>query len=172
MGMLDMFYPDRKKQYKPKYRNSCNCDDCMKKAHHYGQYWRNQTPVCTCCDCMARAGQNIPHSHSTHNHVQAAAHTCAMTGDYRHSCSTGAACHSGHYVDESLPKYSLTPHTTHKVDATCGSRYYATPLYPAVVPQHIDHQHHQYHQHAPCTGKVYDERTYLSMPNTFHPCNR
>ncbi|KAJ2752287.1 hypothetical protein GGI19_003932 [Coemansia pectinata] len=95
-----------------------------------------------------------------------------MTGDYRHSCSTGAACHSGHYVDESLPKYSLTPHTTHKVDATCGSRYYATPLYPAVVPQHIDHQHHQYHQHAPCTGKVYDERTYLSMPNTFHPCNR
>ncbi|KAJ2808744.1 hypothetical protein H4S07_003348 [Coemansia furcata] len=164
MGLLNMFYPDRKKQYKPQFRNSCNCDDCLKKAHLYGEYWRNQTPVCTCCDCMARAGQNIPHSYSTHNHVQASTHTCAMTGDYRHGCSTGA-CHPGHHGDEALPKYSLTPHTTHKVDAACGSRYYATPLHPTVVPQQMSpYVHHN--------GKVYDERTYLSMPNTYHPCNR
>ncbi|KAJ2685398.1 hypothetical protein IWW39_004287 [Coemansia spiralis] len=165
-----MFYPDRKKQYTPKYRNSCNCDDCLKKTHHYGEYWRNQTPVCTCCDCMARAGQNIPHSYSTHNHVQASTHTCAMTGDYRHGHSTGAACCSGHHADEQLPKYSLTPHTTHKVDNACGSRYYATPLHPTVVPQHANYHHNQHQVHV--NGKVYDERSYISMPNTYHPCNR
>ncbi|KAJ2000751.1 hypothetical protein GGI04_004026 [Coemansia thaxteri] len=169
MGIVDLFYPNRKRQYQPKYKNSCNCEDCHQRAHSYGQAWRNKTPVCTCCDCMSKAGLSIPHSYSTHNHVQAGVHTCAMTGQVRHSSSTGSAHCCGPFSDEPLPKYSLTPHTTHKVDNACGSRHYATPLHAPLPPRHVVHQSHH---HAPCDVRVYDERTYLSMPNSFHPCNR
>ncbi|KAJ1741972.1 hypothetical protein LPJ55_003481 [Coemansia sp. RSA 990] len=160
MGFTDLFYPDRKRQLRPKYRKHCGCDECISRAHSYGQMWRHQTPLCTCCDCMAIAGENIPHSHSTYEHTHAPVHTCAMTGPVRHRSSVPHGCS----CEPSPPKYSLKPSTTHKVDDTCGPRYYTTPLLPKHPACHQPHT-----EHPPCG---YNELIYLRTPPNYYPCNR
>ncbi|PIA19731.1 hypothetical protein COEREDRAFT_79015 [Coemansia reversa NRRL 1564] len=142
MGFLSTFYPDRKRDLRPKYRKHCNCNECVDRAHSYGQHWRHLTPVCTCCDCMALAGENVPHTHSTYEHTHAATHTCAMTGDIRHKSNPNTGCCSAPTHDSPPPKYSLKPNTSHKVDNCCGSRYYTTPLFPAKQPSVSNSQGH------------------------------
>ncbi|KAJ2502856.1 hypothetical protein GGH96_000726 [Coemansia sp. RSA 1972] len=171
MGFADLFYPNRQRQLRPKYRKHCNCDECVARAHSYGQMWRNNTPVCSCCDCMAIAGENVPHTHSTYAHTHAQTHTCAMQGPVRHSSRVNAPC-CPPVCETPPPKYSLRPHTTHKVDNACGPRYYTTPLWP----QRNDRGHQcGGHPPAACTShphRPYDEHIYLRTPPNYHPCNR
>ncbi|KAJ1863414.1 hypothetical protein H4R99_004794 [Coemansia sp. RSA 1722] len=201
MGFMDIFYPNPKQQLKPKYRKSCNCDECVTRNHSYGELWRNKTPSCSCCDCMSKAGLNIPHNFSTYGHTHAAVHSCAETGTY---CGPTAAsgCRDVAHV-EPPPKYSLMPHTTHKVDEFCDSKHYTTPL--ALVKPHVasdcyrmshgspcsssstlvhSHAHAHAHGHSHghghgCACKAtahaphgYREDMYLAMPSSYVPCNR
>ncbi|KAJ2776841.1 hypothetical protein GGI15_004714 [Coemansia interrupta] len=180
MGFMDIFYPDPKKKNRPKYRKSCNCDECILRSRSYGDFWRAQTPLCTCCDCMAMAGQNIAHSHSTAGHVHASHHTCAQTGRQYASSS----CCDLRREPTPPPKYSLMPQTTHKVDEFCEAKYYTTPL--ALARPHVPaevcrvghgaasgcacaacsgHSHHG-HSHG------HREDMYLAMPSSYVPCNR
>ncbi|KAJ2847389.1 hypothetical protein IWW36_003877 [Coemansia brasiliensis] len=176
MGFTDLFYPDRKKQLRPKYRKHCGCDECISRTHSYGQMWRHQTPLCTCCDCMAVAGENVPHTHSTYEHTHAPMHTCAMTGNVRHRSSVphGCSCESERYTPP--PKYSLKPSTTHKVDDTCGPRYYTTPLFPNRHPAPSAPACDGHHGHVACNAEHppcgYNELIYLRTPPNYHPCNR
>ncbi|KAJ2157174.1 hypothetical protein GGF46_004696 [Coemansia sp. RSA 552] len=184
MGFTDLFYPDRKRQLRPKYRKHCNCDDCVHKSHSYGEMWRHNTPVCTCCDCMAIAGENVPHTHSTYEHTHAATHTCAMPGNIRHrSHPNKPPCCETTPVHEPPPKYSFKPQTTHKVDNCCGPRYYTTPIFPDRQPAPRDNPHScgTHHGHATCPAPAcssatppngYNELIYLRTPHTYHPCNR
>ncbi|KAJ2781706.1 hypothetical protein H4R18_002711 [Coemansia javaensis] len=143
MGLMSMFYPDRKRDLRPRYRGHCGCDSCVDRSHAYGEHWRHRTPVCTCCDCMAIAGENVPHTYSTYEHTHAATHTCAMTGCIRHrSDPVGARCPAP--AADPPPRYSLGPSTTHKVDNCCGARYYATPLFPTKQPEHSACGSHHY----------------------------
>ncbi|KAJ2352560.1 hypothetical protein GGF43_003725 [Coemansia sp. RSA 2618] len=176
MGLFDLFYPNRPRQLRPKYRKHCNCDECVSRSHSYGEMWRHQTPVCSCCDCMAMAGENVPHTHSTYAHTHAARHTCAMQGPIRHNPVVNQGCCQPAKCDPP-PKYSLMPRTTHKVDQACGPRYYATPLFPSSNAQTA----HQCGGHAPptCPGHpqpqhhyAHDNSVYLRTPANYHPCNR
>ncbi|KAJ2773476.1 hypothetical protein IWQ57_001276 [Coemansia nantahalensis] len=174
MKLRSLFYPDRKRDLRPNYRDHCGCDDCIGRAQAYGEHWRHKTPVCTCCDCMAIAGEDVPHTHSTYSHTHAASHTCAMTGPIQHrSHPTVDSCAIPHR--EPPPKYSLTPHTTHKVDDCCGARYYTTPLFPGTQPEpaHGCASVHPLRQQAcECPPNGYNELIYLRTPGTYRPCNR
>ncbi|KAJ2322778.1 hypothetical protein IWW51_004074 [Coemansia sp. RSA 2702] len=171
MGFSDLFYPDRKRQLRPKYRKHCNCNECVLRSHSYDEMWRHQTPLCTCCDCMAMAGENVPHAHSTYAHTHASSHTCAMTGSVRHNSAVNAPCCGTH--EPPPPKYSLKPRTTHKVDNCCGPRYYTTPLLPNTQPQHAcsgHHGHGRYTDQHPPHG--YNELIYLRTPPNYYPVHQ
>ncbi|KAJ2399833.1 hypothetical protein GGI23_002409 [Coemansia sp. RSA 2559] len=185
MGFREMFYPDRKRDLRPKYRNHCSCNECIDRNKTYGDMWRHKTPVCTCCDCMAIAGQDIPHSYSTYEHTHAPTHTCAMTGPVRHSPYPGSTpCGPPACREEPPPKYSLKPHTTHKVDDACGARVYATPLFPEKNNPHNYRANDPYFRQcgqssstsccssSSSTCRSYRDDMYVCMPGSYRPCNR
>ncbi|KAJ1891126.1 hypothetical protein LPJ66_007093 [Kickxella alabastrina] len=179
MGFLDIFYPSTSRSRQPHYHKSCNCSDCIQRAHSYGELWRHKTPLCTCCDCMAKAGQNIPHNHSTYAHTHANAHTCtAQTGQHY----PGITRSINHMQPMPPPRYSLMPETTHKVDVFCPAKAYATPL--ALAAPHVPHlccpgggvsangQHVCARGPPPPVAHGYNEQMYVSMPGSYRPCNR
>ncbi|KAJ2510548.1 hypothetical protein H4217_007821 [Coemansia sp. RSA 1939] len=200
MGFRKMFYPNRERDLRPNYRQHCNCRECVDRNKMYGDMWRNRTPVCTCCDCMAIAGQNIPHSYSTYGHTHAQVHTCALPGPAQHNPYAGITGPCGgppSHIDAPPPKYSLKPHTSHKTDNTCGARAYATPLFPEKnAPQKTCCSTTVYSQpraqcsSTSCCTSVSTSTTccsspapstachshrkdmYVSMPGSYHPCNR
>ncbi|KAI9505284.1 hypothetical protein GGI25_003614 [Coemansia spiralis] len=185
MGFLQTFYPDRKRDLRPSYKKHCNCDDCIGRSASYGNLWRHKTPVCTCCDCMAIAGQNIPHSQSTFGHTHAATHTCAMPGPVRHYPYPSGVTS---FCDDPPPKYSMKPHTSHKVDEACGSKFYTTPLYPERKgwDGHVCAGAHPSSYSSSCSTVscscsnpstnsatcCHREDRYLMMPRSYRPCNR